>query len=228
MNDKWKQLRQNLYRNKEPQVNLIGITNLQDNEHKVEETPAIVARKSHESKGDYNDNIRLNKDLIRWGHHTPLEFVNIILEVDGISKSALTQWDRQRIGIGFVQRSTRYVPADQNEFIYPMYDYIDDEQTVIELLKTHEEIHIEAIETYKKLFDKKTTKQDARKIMPVSFSSGTFVNMNARSLRHFFELRLEKHAEWEIRRIACMIWDLIYPLFPSLLDDLKYLRDNNK
>lgn len=237
MNDRWKYLRRDLFRNKEPEVKLIGITQFIDSQHVIENglyelkdlcesIPGFVARKSHESKGNSKNDIELGKKLIEWKHETPLEFIQIILEVDGISKTCMTQWDRQRIGIGFVQRSTRYVSADQNKFVYPTFDYIDHELKVQGMYSICESQNRQAITYYQRLTEQNSTKQDARRIMPVSFSTGTYVYMNVRSLRHFFKLRLDKHAEWEIQRLAGMIWDLLYPIFPSLLDDIKELRVN--
>lgn len=44
--------------------------------------------------------------------------------------------------------------------------------------------------------------------------------INARALRDFFRLRLAPDAEWEIRRIALMLYDIVIELTPSLFEDI--------
>ncbi|HON96151.1 MAG TPA: FAD-dependent thymidylate synthase [Deltaproteobacteria bacterium] len=43
--------------------------------------------------------------------------------------------------------------------------------------------------------------------------------VNARSLRHFFGLRLEKSAEWEIRRLAYLMFNHAMAVAPTLFED---------
>jgi thymidylate synthase (FAD) len=56
--------------------------------------------------------------------------------------------------------------------------------------------------------------------MPVGWSTAAYVYVNARSLRHFFELRLEKSAEWEIRRLAYLMFNDVMSIAPTLFEDL--------
>ena len=62
--------------------------------------------------------------------------------------------------------------------------------------------------------------------MPVSVSTERQWWINARALRDFFRLRLDLAAEWEIRRLAYMLLDLVYMLTPSLFEDI-YEKFNN-
>jgi thymidylate synthase (FAD) len=45
------------------------------------------------------------------------------------------------------------------------------------------------------------------------------VYVNARSLRHFFELRLDGSAEWEIRRLAYLMFNDVMEKAPTLFED---------
>lgn len=228
---KWKHLRKDLFRAVEPEVKLVAITQ-PFGEYKdlctTETLPAFTARASHESKGTKEDDIRLNKTLIKLGHDTPLQAVEFVFYVSGITKSLQAQWTRHKIGIGWTFRSTRYVPASQNCFVYNTYDYITEEEKVKELLKIDETVAKQAIELFEKKITLGSTKQDARKIMPVFWATSCYFYTNARALRHLFRLRLDKAAEWEIRRMASIFFDICIQHTPSLFEDFKELRDKSE
>lgn len=223
MRDRWKHLRRNLFRNIEPKIELVLMSEPQGRFKKLlttETAPGYTARASHESKGTTKDDIRLNKFLIKKAHKTPLEAVAFTFHVNGITKSLQTQWVRHRIGVGWTYRSTRHVPADRNEFVYCTYDYISDKSKVIALLKEDEESAEEAIERFKRKRELGATKQDSRKIMPVFWNTLCYFYCNASSLRYLFSLRLEKDAEWEIRRMSRIMWKIVIKETPSLFEDL--------
>ncbi len=222
MKDRWKHLRKDLFRSVEPRVELVLMSEPQGRFKKLlttETAPGYTARASHESKGTTKDDIRLNKFLIKRGHHTPLEAVAFTFHVDGITKSLQNQWVRHRIGVGWTYRSTRTISADQNEFVYCTYDYIPDELKVITLLREDEESAKEAIARFKRKRELGATKQDSRKIMPVFWNTPCHFYCNARSLRYLFALRLKKDAEWEIRRMSRIMWEIVMKETPSLFED---------
>ncbi|HDM32614.1 MAG TPA: FAD-dependent thymidylate synthase [Deltaproteobacteria bacterium] len=222
--DRWKYLRQSLFRNEEPEVRLVAVTRpVQDYEDQnvtTETLPAFTARQSHESKGTHADDLRLNRKLIEWGHDTPLQAVQFVYQVTGISKSLAGQWTRHKIGIGWTFRSTRYVKASSNTFVYPALEYIDSEDTVREVYSVYEEEHRHALEVYNKLLAKGVNNQELRRLMPVGWSTSAYVYINARALRHFFKLRLAYAAEWEIRRLAYIMFNRVMDVSPSLFEDL--------
>jgi len=229
--DKWKHLRKDLFRSVEPEVKLVAITQPLGEYKNLctpESLPAFTARASHESEGTKEDDIRLNKTLINLGHDTPLQAVEYVFYVSGITKSLQAQWTRHKIGIGWTFRSTRYVPASQNYFVYNTYDYINEEEKVKELLKIDETVAKQAIELFDKKITLGSTKQDARKIMPVFWATSCYFYTNARALRHLFKLRLDKAAEWEIRRMASIFFDICMQHTPSLFEDFKELRDKSE
>jgi len=232
--DKWKELRQsmNLFRAVEPSIELIALTQplerLSSQGIKSETIPAYTARHCWESYDKYNDNPKnnyeqdkgLTKSLIKRGHTTPLQAVNYVFDVFNTSKSLQAQWTRHKIGVGWSYRSTRFVEASGNNFIYNTYDYIDDEKKVKKLLKIDEEVAKNAVEIYKNKRELGATKQDSRKIMPVEFATNCSFFANARALRHLFNLRLEKHAEWEIRRMSAMMLEEVMKYTPTIFEDI--------
>lgn len=220
--ERWKNLRQDLFRNEEPSVKLVAVTTPVPDAGLItpETLPGYTARQSHESSGDYHDDLRLGKKLISMGHDTPLEALQFVLHVSGISKSLAGQWTRHRAGIGWTFRSTRYVSAAGNTFVYPAFEYINDESLVRTILSRYEEAHWQALETYDLIKGMGAKNQELRRLMPVGWASAAYVYVNARALRHFFKLRLDPHAEWEIRRLAILTINRIMDVAPSLFEDL--------
>ena len=52
-------------------------------------------------------------------------------------------------------------------------------------------------------------KEDARFVLPEAMQTNITVTMNFREIRHFLKLRLDSHAQWEIRELANKMKDLI-------------------
>jgi thymidylate synthase (FAD) len=184
-----------------------------------ETLPGFTARISRESKGTMEDDKRLNRDLIKLGHTTPLQGLNFVFWVDGITKTLQNQWVRHKTGIGWVFRSSRFVPGAKNRFVYSTYDYIDDPRKVEENLRESEAANKEAIARYERKRKLGATKEDARKVMPVEYNTPCHCYVNSRELRHIFSLRLKKDAEWEIRRLQKILLDLVMEWAPSLFED---------
>jgi thymidylate synthase ThyX len=144
LKDPWKKLRENLYRNTEPKVKLIGITKPTIEMEKKGLTsntlPAYTARHCWESANKYSEDAQKNQELdkqlvqrlIQMKHDTPLQAVNYVFDIEGVTKSLQAQWTRHKIGIGWSFRSTRFVSGASNTFVYNTYDYIEDEKKVEE------------------------------------------------------------------------------------------------
>lgn len=230
--DPWKHLRQNLFRNVEPRVVLIGITQPTEEMRArgitPQTLPAYTARHCWESDVKYTDdpkhNEELDKSLIRrlieMDHTTPLQAVNFVWDVFGTSKSVQAQWTRHKIGVGWCYKSTRFVESAGSGFIYCTYDYIDDENRVRQLLAIDEEIARKSVDSYEAKRRLGATKQDARKVMPVEYDTHCSFFANARAMRHFFDLRLAPKAEWEIRRMAGMMLEESMKVAPVIFQDI--------
>ncbi len=221
--ERWKDLRSGLFRNTEPEVKLVAVTQPVDEFAELittETLPGFTARESHESEGTYEDDLELNRKLISWEHKVPFEAVQFVFHTSGISKSLAGQWTRHRSGIGWTFRSTRYVSASGNCFVYPALEYLEDENVVKEVFRIYENSHEDALEYYNKLVGLGVKNQEARRIMTVDWATSSYVYVNGSALRHLFEMRLSKHAEWEIRRMCYLMFNNVCTRYPSLFEDL--------
>jgi len=232
--DPWKNLRKdmNLFRAVEPNVKLIAITTPSDELRKLgvtsETLPAYTARHCWESDVKYTEDPQQNyeldkqltKSLIQRGHTTPLQALEYVFDVFGTSKTLQAQWTRHKIGVGWSYRSTRFVEASGNNFVYNVYNEIQDSADVKKLLLLDEDTNKRAIENYEKHRSLGATKEDSRRGMPVQFATHCAFYTNARAMRHQFGLRLAKKAEWEFRRMTGMILDICMDVTPVIYEDI--------
>jgi len=195
-----------------------------------DEIPGFVARMSHGSTGDAEANVKLTKKLLEFNppHKTPFEFMQWVFKITGVSKSCLTQFDRNRVGIGFVQMSGRYMDRSESGFVYTAYAEKEWDGAINSAKASlyRDSIHYESCVTaYNDARALDCTRQDARKNLPVSQATGTYVYMNSSSLKQFFNERLRPAAEWEIRRLAQMLFGIVYAIAPAHFEAEKLLLD---
>jgi thymidylate synthase (FAD) len=62
-------------------------------------------------------------------------------------------------------------------------------------------------------------KEDARFILPNAAKTNIIVTMNARELRHFFNLRCCRRSQWEIREVAMEMLKQVKNVAPSLFEN---------
>jgi len=74
-------------------------------------------------------------------------------------------------------------------------------------------------EVYQKLLRMNIPKEDARFILPNAAKTNIIVTMNARELRHFFNLRCCMRAQWEIREVAIEMLRQVKKVAPALFEN---------
>lgn len=184
------------------------------------EIPGYVARMSHGSAGWPEANKKLTTKLLTFNppHKTPFEFMQWVFKITGVSKVCLTQFDRNRVGIGFVQMSGRYMDRSDSGFIYNAYAskaWDTTDRCAVNALLT-DSAHNEYCHTaYENAIQAGLSREDARRLLPVSQATGTYVYMNSSSLKQFFNERLRPATEWETRRLAQAMFDIVYYIAPN-------------
>ena len=76
-------------------------------------------------------------------------------------------------------------------------------------------------EYYGKLKSLGIPNEDARYVLPNATKTNIVITMNARELLHFFELRLDKSAQWEIRRLAELMLKEVSKVAPNIFEEVK-------
>lgn len=186
-----------------------------------------AARVSYDSAWRAGENTgsdtRLIRHLMRNRHSTPFEAVEFQFEVKA-PIFVLRQWHRHRTWT-YNELSGRYRPLPE-EF------YVPDAATVgmqaaankqgrqpsdVERgasVASYESRCRAAFREYEWLLAQGWPRELARMVLPLSTYSHMFAKVNLWNLLHFLELRLDEHAQWEIRQYAAAILALIEPVVP--------------
>ncbi len=192
----------------------------------VDELVAESAAISHapEFRSLNDDRVRKLINLIKkLGHESVFEHANFTFRVEGISRVTTHQLVRHRLA-SYTQQSQRYVKLKNVKFVMP--EAISNS----EFAEEYEELLARASELYQKMLESGIRKEDARFVLPQSVESKIVITMNARELRHFFKLRCDKAAQWEIRNLAMEMLRQAYRVAPNLFEDLynEFLKETTE
>jgi len=157
---------------------------------------------------------RIIRRVTGYGHVSVIEHASFSFSVEGVSRAMTHQLVRHRIA-SYTQQSQRYVTYDTLEkYVTP--PSIADK---VEAKKIFDETLERISETYNKLLKMGVPKEDARFILPNASKTNIIVTMNARELRHFFNLRCCVRAQWEIRQVAIEMLKQVKKVAPALFEN---------
>lgn len=187
---------------------------------------AFVARVSNPSNQNNNDNAeKLVKYLIKHQHWSPLEMVNVCLEIE-TTRDIARQILRHR-SFSFQEFSQRYAVADlgfefkearlQDEKNRQNSIENNDEQLNEVWLKFQKEVVLEASKTYQWAINNGIAKEQARSVLPEGITiSRLYMNGTLRSWVHYIQLRSAEETQKEHREIALACAEAIQPIFPMI------------
>jgi len=164
-----------------------------------------------ESRGDP---ARFLTARVREGHESLIEHASVTFEISGISRACSHQLVRHRIA-SYSQESQRYVDMADPAFVVPPSVAGNPEASTL-----WQTLMDQVADTYNRLRKQGVRKEDARFVLPNATATRIIVTMNFRSLRHFFSVRCDRAAQWEIRDLAREMLRKVYPIAPSVFDDL--------
>ncbi|MGC8940012.1 MAG: FAD-dependent thymidylate synthase [Candidatus Bathyarchaeia archaeon] len=182
-------------------------------------TAALTSTKSGSpseifEKMDLETAKRVISRVTGYGHMSVIEHASFTFSIEGVSRSMTHQLVRHRIA-SYTQQSQRYVAYDTIERFVTPPCIADNAEAKKIFDATLEEIS----EAYKKLLELGVPKEDARFILPNAAKTNIIVTMNARELRHFFNLRCCNRAQWEIREVAIEMLKQAKKAAPALFEN---------
>jgi thymidylate synthase (FAD) len=169
--------------------------------------------------------------ILEVGHGSVLEHAVYNFVFTGVSRSLTHELIRHRAGFGYSQLSQRYVDESVAEYVEP--DVIADDPELhkiwLDAIDHMHQAYIRLTEGLAKKFkdvpektaQRKLARQAARSILPNATETKIFVTANARALRHFIELRGNRHAETEIRKLAVTVLKVMQTEAPNLFGDYR-------
>lgn len=192
------------------------------NEHMLDDSPDAEPEK-------------LLARLVKMGHESVIEHINLTFRVEGMSRALLQELARHR-HLSLSVQSTRYSMSK-------MIDGLDAD-TISGILRTaltplsregHSAESLDSIADEAGAFAEKCLKdfntdndghtrlvwQDFLKyLLPEFIPCNLVMTCNLRELRHLFKLRLSKHALYEFRLLMVCIFDALPPALYGLVEDV--------
>ena len=193
-----------------------------------------------------SDDRKLIRYLMKHKHTSPFEQVEFKFHIK-MPIFVARQWVRHRTA-SLNEYSGRYSEM-KNEFYFPDVDKIQgqskdnnqgsdgiilDEAKMIqnEMVLFQEKCHKE----YQKYLNKGVSREVARINLPLSQYTEWYWKMDLHNLFHFLKLRLDKHAQWEIRQYAKVIFNIIKDIVPIsceafedyILNSVTYSKQENE
>jgi thymidylate synthase (FAD) len=191
----------------------------------------------HRTIGGRTTNASYLANILQVKHGSVLEHAVWSLLLEGVSRALTHELVRHRAGMAFSQLSQRYVDESNIAFVLPpeieegsaAYEVWRNacEQSLgayRELLSTlTEQIAQEGTATMRK----KRARQAARAVLPNAAETKIVVTGNARSWRHFVEMRGSGSADVEIRRLAVAVLRLLHEEAPHIFSDMRIVRQDD-
>jgi thymidylate synthase (FAD) len=176
-------------------------------------------------------------------HTSPYEMVEIKMAVMAPMFVA-RQWMRHRT-FSISERSMRYT-EDRLRFYVPNVEWLrsqsnsDRQASVDWIAETMDDVqprdnivcrmnmigNVNDCETtYRNLLKNGVCREQARMVLPQSLYTEFIAKVDLHNLLHFLELRLDKHAQWEIQQYAEAIVDMLEAIVPETMKLFKETRN---
>jgi thymidylate synthase (FAD) len=171
--------------------------------------------------GENDEDGDLIHKLIMKGHTSVLEHGCASFTIDGMSRACSHQLVRHRLA-SYSQKSQRYVSEAQFEYIIPhtiealgldaVNNYVDQMRQIQDFYNYWKKLGVRG--------------EDARFVLPNACTTEIGMTTNFREWRGIFELRCDRHAQWEIREMCCKILEILHHECPNVFGDLydKYMK----
>jgi thymidylate synthase (FAD) len=180
---------------------------------------------------EMNDkDVALLKFLIDEKHFAPFEHITFTFLVH-CPLFVRSQWHRHRT-MSYNEISRRYTEVDMELYAPTKFrkqatdnkqsslddEFIDPsaEKAAASMIKNAHELLLTVYNTLLKATDG-VCREQARGILPQNMMTTFYATVNFRNLLHFLSLRMDKHAQWEIRQYANAIHDMLVPMFPNVM-----------
>jgi thymidylate synthase (FAD) len=185
----------------------------------------------HKTIGGRTTNAEYLANILKVRHGSVLEHAVWTLLLEGVSRALTHELVRHRAGMGFSQLSQRYVDESHIAFVLP--PEIEEDTEAFGVWRAACE---QSLEAYRALLGdlteqigesgpatmrKKRARQAARAVLPNSAETKIVVTGNARSWRHFVEMRGSPTADVEIRRLAVAVLRVLQQEAPNIFGDLE-------
>lgn len=164
--------------------------------------------------------------LAREGHTSTFEHMGATLRLK-VPIFIARQIQRHRT-FSYNEVSRRYVD-DEPEFFYPdkwrgRADNVkqgSSEEEIVDAHAVYTVVVSKALDGYDEMLRLGVAPEMARMILPQNMYTSFYMSGNLRAWSHFLSLRLDAHAQKEVRDVAEMVESILMPLFPVSMEALR-------
>jgi len=157
---------------------------------------------------------RLIRHITRSGHLSTLEHLSYTFAVEGLSRAALAQLTRHRVGFSFSVQSQRFVKFGSGDKSGG-FDYVVPESVLADNSELFDLMMAAMQETYDELRSCGVPAEDARSVLPQAAACNLTMTVNLRSLLDFYAKRgPSTHAQSEIKALATQLKDQVIAVEP--------------
>ena len=213
-------------------IELVASTYVHSDKYNVDQMPVLSARVSHAASGKTGENPERDKKLAEYlaqhKHMTPFEHQSATFKVV-LPLFVAREWMRHRTQ-SYNEVSMRYSSDPVGKFYYPKTwreqatrnkqssaGDVKNQEQCTEILK---HAYQTALDSYHKLLELGACREQARSVVPVGNYTEFYATSNLRNWTHFYELRIDKNAQWEIRQYAKCIGQILEQIWPESLGAL--------
>ena len=162
-------------------------------------------------------------------HTSPFRHASIRFEISA-PIFVLRQWMKHQVGCSWNEISARYVDMGESEAFRPVLWRLQDSknrQSSLGILPRDEqmkatslleEAYEVAYKNYAQLIDMGVCREQARVMLPVGMYSKAIWTASLQAVMNFIELRLDDHAQKEMRDFAQAVIDLARIYFPRSME----------
>lgn len=185
---------------------------------------ARTCYKSNDKQSEEND-LKLVKNLLTRGHYAMIEFADMTVKFDDVSRGFTHELVRHRLA-SFAQESTRYVNESDLHVIVPPHKD-ENERTIdnldgLTLSLTNWFACNE--QAYRDLLSAGYKPEDARQVLPTATKAPICIKANLREWRQIFTMRCDKFAHWEIRDVMLDLLKYCKENIPLIFDDFHFFK----
>lgn len=168
---------------------------------------------------------KLIKYLAEHNHWTPFAHPQITLRIR-TPIAIRAQLGKHQIGLVMNEVSRRYV-KDSPSFYVPIWrgaptdgakqgssDFIQNDEDREEFDAQYIRLCLDASMLYSDLIDKGIAPEQARFVLPQGMYTEWFWTGSLAAFARVCKLRLDSHAQWEVRKVAKAISSIVEPLYP--------------
>lgn len=155
---------------------------------------------------------RIAQSLER-GHFTVEGFTCFVFWIEGVSRALSHQLVRHRMA-WYLQQSQRRVDLSELDMVIP--PEVQKNSVALEIMQ---DVLDYSMEGYNKLLAIGIEREDARYVAPNAITTRLGMKIDGSNLIHLLRLRTDKHAQWEIRELANMVWEEARKICPIMFSE---------